>query len=273
MKKRILAALIAFSVLTVLLIGCHKSMDEEVLVVPYPLHPVMNCSYSPYYGDTLVCLPNGNGADYIVSPVNSPGAGRYYSWPVGMIIDHYTGAINVTQSEPGMRYMVGFVKQGSTDTCLTPLIVTGMSYMDSVHVLSDSQNTSSPYFNADPNLFSACASGNCQIDINGQVTNKNIAINKTTGVIDLQKTLDQGAFGLNPVNGDYIEVTLTYKINDGCTKGVQKMKLKFMYFNSKAQIDVALINEVLSKQASIRGGNTNTSYKPRPPLIIITRYN
>src|SRR6185436_3342619 len=149
MKKRILAALIAFSVLTVLLIGCHKSMDEEVLIVPYPLHPVMNCPYAPDYRDTLVCLPNGNGADYIVSPVNSPGAGRYYSWPVGMTIDHFTGAINVTQSEPGMRYMVGFVKQGSTDTCLTPLIVTGMSYMDSVHVLSDNQNTSSPYFNAD----------------------------------------------------------------------------------------------------------------------------
>jgi hypothetical protein len=233
----------------------------------------MDCPYAPDYGDTLVCLPNGNGADYIVSPVNSPGAGRYYSWPVGMTIDHYTGAINVTQSEPGMRYMIGFVKQGSTDTCLTPLIITGMSYMDSVHVLSDSQNTTSPYFNADPNLFSACASGNCQIDINGQVTNKKIAINKITGVIDLQKTLDQGAFGLNPVNGDLIEVTLIYKINDGCTKGVQRMNLKFIYFTNKSQIDVALINEVLSKQASIRSGNTNTSYKPRPPLIIITRYN
>ena len=129
-----------------------------------------------------------------------------------------------------MRYMIGFVKQGSTDTCLTPLIISGMSYMDSVHVLSDGQKISLPYFNADPNLSSACASGNCQFDINGEANNQNIAVNKTTGVIDLQKTLDQGAFGLYPVNGDLIEVTIIYKINDGCTNAVQKIKLKFMYF-------------------------------------------
>ena len=274
MKKRILSAFIAISTFSILLFACHKPSDEPgEEVVPFPQNPIMNCPYAPDYGDTLICVPNGNGPDYIVSPVNNPGPGKYYSWPMGMTIDRITGAINVTKSETGMRYMIGFVKQGTTDTCLTELVIAGLSYVDSVHVLSDGQTSTLPYTNADVNLFSACASGNCQIDINGQVTNKNIAINKTTGEIDLQKTLDQGAFGLNPVNGDLIEVTLSYKINDGCTKGVQKMKLKFMYFNSKAQIDIALINEVLSKQASIRGGNTNTSFKPRPPLIIITRYN
>ena len=233
----------------------------------------MNCPNAPDYGDTLICSKNGNGPDYIVSPVNNPGAGRYLSWPAGMTIDPVTGAINVSQSEAGLRYLIGFVKQGTTDTCLTPLIISGMSYLDSVFVLSNGQKTSVPYFNADATAVSACVSGNCEFDMNGQAAKDKVFINTTTGIIDLQKTLDQGAFGLNPVNGDLIEVTLSYKINDGCTKGVQKMNLKFMYFNNKSQIDIALINEVLSKQASIRGGNTNPGYKPRPPLIIITRYN
>jgi len=274
MKKRILTALVAFSVLAVLLIACHKSKDEpEPEVVPFPQNPVMNCPYSPDYGDTLICIPNGNGPDYIISPVNNPGTGKYFSWPIGLKIDRFTGAINVTQSESGMRYLIGFVKQGTTDTCISQIVIAGMSYIDSVHVLSQGQTSTSPYTDADANLFSACATGNCQIDLNGKLTSMKIAINKTTGEIDLQKTLDQGAFGPNPVNGDYIEATMLYKVDNGCSNSVKRINLKFMYFNNKSQIDAALISEVLAKQASVRGGNIIDTYlKPRPPLIIITRY-
>jgi len=273
MKKRILTVLIAFSALSVLLIACHKSTDEpEVLVVPYPLHPVMNCPYAPDYGDTLICTPNGNGPDYIISPVNNPGAGRYFSWPMGMKIDQITGAINVSQSEAGIIYMIGFVKQGSTDTCLTPLIISGMSYLDSVFVLSNGQKTSVPYFNGDVNLASACVSGNCEFDMNGQAAKDKVFVNTTTGIIDLQKTLDQGAFGSTAENGDVVETTIRYRINDGCTNKVQKLKVQLMYFTNKSQIDVALINEVLSRQSNIRNRNSNAG-SPRPPLIIITRYN
>ena len=275
MKKRILTALIAFSVLSVLLIACHKSTDEpEVQLVPFPLNPVWNCPYSPDYGDTLICTPNGNGPDYIVSPVNNPGAGRYLSWPAGMTIDPVTGAINVSQSESGMRYLIGFVKQGTTDTCLTPLIISGMSYLDSVFVLSSGQKTSVPYFNADATVVSACISGNCEFDMNGQAAKDKVFVNTTTGIIDLQKTLDQGAFGLTAENGDLIETTIRYRINDGCTNKVQKLKVQLMYFTNKSQIDAALINTILMRQSNIRNGNIiNAGGSPRPPLIIITRYN
>jgi len=275
MKKRILIAFIAFSVLSVLLIACHKSTDEpEEWIVPFPLNPVWNCPYSPFYGDTLICTPNGNAPDYIISPVNNPGAGTYFSWPIGMKIDHYTGAINVSQSEAGMRYLIGFVKQGTTDTCLTPLIISGMSYMDSVFVLSSGQTTSVPYFNADATVVSACISGNCEFDMNGQAAKDKVFVNTTTGIIDLQKTLDQGAFGPTAVNGDMVETTIRYRINDGCTNKVQKLMVQLMYFDSKSQIDVGLINTILMKQSNIRNGNIiNTGINPRPPLIIITRYN
>jgi hypothetical protein len=49
--------------------------------------------------------------DYIITPVNSPGTGKYLAWPIGMKIDSTTGAINVSKSESGLRYMIGFVKQ------------------------------------------------------------------------------------------------------------------------------------------------------------------
>ena len=233
----------------------------------------MNCPYAPDYGDTLICSPKGNGQDVIVSPINNPGAGKFLTWPMGMMIDSITGAINISQSEPGLRYMIGFIKQGTTDTCLTPLIISGMSYLDSVFVLSAGEKTSIPYFNANSYLNTVCASGNCEFDIKGKAAKDNVVVNTSTGVIDLQKTLDQGAFGTFPENGDVVETTIRYRINDGCSDKEQKIKVKLMYFTNKSQIDVALINEVLSKQASIRSGNTNSSYKPRPPLIIITRYN
>jgi len=79
---------------------------------------------------------------------------------------------------------------------------------------------------------------------------------------------------LAPINGDLVETTLLYRVSDGCTNAVQRIKLKFMYFDSKSQIDVGLINTILMKQSNIRNGNIiNTGINPRPPLIIITRYN
>ena len=63
---------------------------------------------APIYGDTIVFDQPVNG-DYIVKPVNPPGAGKYFAWPVGMSLDQNTGAIDLTQSQTGMKYMIGFV--------------------------------------------------------------------------------------------------------------------------------------------------------------------
>ena len=61
--------------------------------------------------------------------------GTYLSWPDGLKINSDTGAINLTQSETGQRYSIAFVKNGTTDTCMSQLIVAGAAYMDSVYVL------------------------------------------------------------------------------------------------------------------------------------------
>src|ERR1700730_9823434 len=131
-----------------------KTDSQAVQSVPYPQSPVTGCSYAPDYGDSIIYPQPTNGPDYVVSPVNNPGTGKYFSWPGGMVIDSLPGAINVTKSQTGQRYDIGFVKTGSTDTCLKSLIIAGAAYMDSVYVLANNEKLALPYFNANPYLVS-----------------------------------------------------------------------------------------------------------------------
>src|ERR1700748_878401 len=55
---------------------------------PYPQVPLNGCYFAPVYGDSIIYPQPTNGQDYIVGPVNSPGAGKYLSWPAGMVIDY-----------------------------------------------------------------------------------------------------------------------------------------------------------------------------------------
>src|ERR1700761_5790514 len=59
-------------------------------VLPYPAAPLTGCSYDPSYGDSIIFPQPTNGQDYIVTPVNSPGPGKYMAWPVGLAIDSVT---------------------------------------------------------------------------------------------------------------------------------------------------------------------------------------
>ena len=80
---------------------------------------------SPIYGDSIIYPQPTSGSDYIFRPVNNPGTGKYFSWPIGMVIDSVSGAIDVTKSQTGQRYDIGFIKSGTTDTCLSQLIIGG----------------------------------------------------------------------------------------------------------------------------------------------------
>ena len=146
--------------------------------------------------------------------------------------------------------------------------------MDSVYVLSQNEKTAWPYYNADPYLTSVCATGNCQFDITNQANAQKVKVDKSTGKIDLQQTLNQGAFGLLPLNGDIVETTIYYRVNDGCNTSIQKIKVQLMYFNRKSDIGSGLLGTLLSKLTNLLNGNIiSASANPRPPLIIITRYN
>jgi len=245
--------------------------------VPFPLTPVTGCSYSPNYGDTIIYPQPNNGQDYIVTPINNPGAGKYLSWPIGMVIDSTTGAINVTQSETGMKYAIGFVKNGTTDTCLSTLIIGGAAYMDSIYVLANGATAASPYYDANPLLPPVCSGGGCTFDVTGSAANQKVVMNTATGVIDLTKTLNGtgllgGVFGLLPLNGQTVTSRIYYRLNDASNNALQHIDVQFVYYYSRSQIGQGLLNNVLTKLTNILMGNMISTYSdPRPPLIVIVR--
>ena len=265
-----------------------KSDTVTVPPPPFPQHTANNDSSSGaqapscpallIYGDTIV-FPQPTASDDIIKPVNNPGAGKYFSWPVGMVLDQNTGAIDLTQSQTGMRYIMGFVPAGTKDTCLSTLIIGGAAYFDSVYVFADSQTMASPYFEANPYLPSPCANGGCTFDVTGSAAAQKVIVNKTTGVIDLQKTLNGtgllgGAFGLLPVSGSSITTTIYYKINYGSNNALQQIQVQLMYYDKKSLIGAGLLGGLINKVNNVFSGNIiSTSTNPRPPLVIMTRYN
>jgi hypothetical protein len=310
MKKDLQIHILFFAVLLFAAISCKKSMDSDSRPVnqpggqrphadsaaalltqpipkvdsagqaPYPVQANMGCPGAPDYGDSILFLqPMPNGQDYIVKPVNNPGPGTFYSWPLGMQIDSSTGAIDFSKSETGERYTIGFVKQGSTDTCLVSIILAGAAYEDNVYVLSNSQTKAAPYFNANPLLTNVCGSngnsnGSCNFDVTGSANQARITVDNNTGVIDLQKTLKDGAFGLIPLNGATVQVPIYYRLNDASNDALQSTTIQIMYYYSKSQIPPSLLGNIDGRQNNLLQNLLITIFgRPKPSLIIITRVN
>jgi hypothetical protein len=260
-----------------------KSDTTVVPTPPFPQHTAdsagPSCPALPIYGDTLI-FQQPSAGDYIVYPVNAPVAGKYFAWPVGMVLDQNSGAINITQSQTGMRYILGYVKAGTTDTCLQQLIIGGAAYYDSVYVFENGVTTAPPYFEANPYLPSVCANGGCTFDVTGSAAAQKVVVDKNTGVIDLQKTLDGtllglgGAFGLIPVNGATVTTTIYYRINYGSNNALQNIQVQLQYYNKKSLISGPLLGGIVNALDNVLAGHViSTTTSPRPPLVIMTRYN
>ena len=196
-----------------------------------------------------------------------------------MVIDPNTGAINVTKSETGLKYAIGFVKDGTTDTCLSTLVIGGAAYMDSVYVIQAGQKNALPYFDANPYLPSICQGNGCTFDVGGAARQQKVIINTASGVIDLDKTLNGsgllglgGAFGLLPVNGSTITTRIYYKLNDASNQALQHIDVQLQYFDTRSAIGAGLLGNVINKLNNLLSGNMiSNSANPRPPLIIIVR--
>lgn len=243
---------------------------------PYPTILGQQCVYSPDYGDSVI-YSQPSGGDYFISPQNTQGnQGTYLSWPAGLIIDANTGTINLTLSQTGQRYDIAFVKSGTTDTCISQLIVAGSSYMDSVHVITFGTETASPYFNANPAVPSPCQQGSsgigCSFDYNGFAKGQGIDIDKKTGIIHLKNTADK-IFGTNPVNGMTVNTTIFYTMNDNSNNAPQQMPLRFIYYDRVSDIPPALLATITSRLNSANNNQllTKGPATVRPPLIIIVR--
>jgi hypothetical protein len=192
------------------------------------------------------------------------------------VIDPKTGIIDLSASQTGQRYSVGFVLNGSTDTCLAPLIVAGASYMDSVYVLSESDTTSTPYFNANP-FAGSPRQGNsgqgkgCQFDYNDYAKWQGVIVDKKTGYIDLKNTTKKINFN-TLINGQYLITRIYYKLNDNSNNASQMIQLKLIYYIHKSDIPPALLAQVSNRSSrALNYQLLDNGPAPGPPLIMIVR--
>ena len=191
-------------------------------------------------------------------------------------MDSKTGAIDLTKSETGQRYSVGFVKSGTTDTCISQLIVGGVSYMDSIYVLNHSDTTSRPYFNANPYGSSPCnGSGGqgpgCQFDYNNYAKNQGIIIDKKTGFIDLKKTTKNLNFAML-WNGESLTTRIYYKLNDNSNNASQMIQVKLIYYAHKSDVPPNIAAQVTQNlYNTLNNALVSKGPSARPPLIVIVR--
>ncbi len=297
MKQNLFKGLIILLVTFFCAISCKKSLDpsnpDPVVIVPphdttqstppvpppipYPVNPVPECSYAPDYGDSVIYTQPATNGDYYVYPQNNQGIqGTYLSWPGGLVMNSKTGSIDLTQSQTGERYSVAFVKDGTTDTCMSQLIVAGAYYMDSVYVVTMS-DTLKPYFNANPNWPSPCLTNQgegCKFDYNNYAKNQGIVIDQKTGNIDINQTMKNSLFGLLPLNGMTVNTTIYYWLNDNSNYADQKVPLQMVYYNHRSDIPPNLLTSITNTLLNTLGDLLlSKSPAPRPPLIIIVRDN
>jgi hypothetical protein len=237
-----------------------------------------------------VYLKPKKGGDFFASPVNNIGIdGTYFSWPEGLKINRNTGAINLSQSETGVRYNVAFVKKGTTDTCVSQLITGGITYLDGIYVLDQQDTLAKPIFNANPFAAPICdnssdtdygnngnGNGNnkCVFDNDapGQRANdQKLRVRTQSGIINLKRSVNDGLFGKNPKNGDTKNVQIRYQLNDASQKANQKITVQVMYYDKASNVPVTLQQEIAGKRNSLFNYHI-VKGKPRPPLLIIAGY-
>jgi hypothetical protein len=245
--------------------------------VPVPENYSMNCPSAPKYGDSII-YPSGTFGqkDYLISPLNNPLPGRYLSWPVGLVINDSTGTINVTRSETGLRYYIGFVQNGAKDTCLSSLTIGGASFQDSIYVQNSLVKSNVyPYFNGNNHVIDICGQhGECLWDISNNANHQNIRMDRNTGVIDLDKTLQEGAFGLNPVNGATLNANIYYTLGHNSDDAIESLTVQFMYYDHLSSIPPAIKAKIDSRKMNALGYSVldaGTVPVVRPPIVIIVR--
>jgi hypothetical protein len=260
------------------------------------------------YTDTIL-FPAELPSDYIVKPINKL-SGTYGAFPDGLKINSLNGNIDITESETGLRYIVWFVPTGTSDTCKKYLTVSGINFTDSIYVLANNPGVAKPVYNANPLKLADC-SGGCEFDdghddddgdgfadeppLGQQVIPQGIAMSKSTGAINLKKSISNGALGKNPVSGTYKDFMLNYRISDKSAKALNKIGFRMYFYKTKAEIPASLKKELADKKSLVlldddssaddhslptakTATNTSTTarkgageVKCRPPYIIVTQ--
>jgi hypothetical protein len=247
------------------LLACSKPGNSDVGPGPYKLS----------YGDSILYLKStGNN---IVYPVNAR-IGTYEGFPEGIEIDDNTGAINLDNSETGLRYRITHTDLDGIKTT-TMVVLSGITFTDHFYRLSTGDSIANPVYNASPSRILPLNGSN--FDEGNLANGGGCAVRTDNGKINLSESVRNGVFGINPSNDDKKEIEIKYRINDGSGKSLNKLKVLLYWYNSMADVPQYLwdiLNDRTSQGVFLRNGVANGNdiagrneqlAKPRPPCVII----
>jgi hypothetical protein len=277
----------------------------ETPPTPEPVPPMLD------YGDSIFYVKGKPGVDEYIAPKQPPGVkGKYVSWPAGLVMDETTGRINLSLSPHGISFTIGFINISINDTTLITITISGVNYRSGIYVLENNDTLAVPYYNESISLLGllglsddndypppspdGSGGGNDKAEFDdgydddngnghddepplGQRANdQNVRVRTTSGVINLKKSVIDGAFGPNPKSGDMKQVRIYYRLNDNTRWALQYIDVTLYYYEYESDIPSSLLSNVRKlmneDQARASGRVTTTDCKPRPPQIIITRY-
>lgn len=272
------------------ILACESSLTDDDTDPINGTDQPFNCN-SFSYADTIFYI--SEAVDNKIRPLQELN-GRFSAFPEGLQLDSLSGEIDINKSETGLKYKVSFSPASSPDSvCEFELIIGGVNYLDKVYVLGQNDFLANPVFNANAAALSPCDDDDdnddddddCKFDEvgpdNSKLADLGIEIDSSTGVIDLKKTVENKAFGENPVNGSALEVKMYYRLQDNSLGALNGLDLKIFYFNTLQDVPQSLLDELEEKKSGILG--TTSSYipqnarvsadnpktKPRPPYLII----
>ncbi len=235
--------------------------------------------YNLSYGDSRLYLrPQSN--DYIVYPTERrPGV--YEGFPDGIEIDEESGAINVSDSETGLRYRITHTAPDGTQTT-TMVVLSVITFFDKFYNLSQHDSVAFPVYNA-TNGIPLPITGSV-FDEGGLANGSGCEVGTINGQINLAQTVRNGIFGSNPSNDDRKDIDIVYRLNDASGKAVNKIRVRLYYYTSMATVAPDLLETLRDREelgvflkntpVPSNGGGTSAARqlreaKPRPPCVII----
>ena len=241
-------------------LGCNKPADGTA--GPYKLS----------YGDSILYLKT-SGSN-IIYPIEQR-SGTYTGFPEGIEIDNNTGAINLDNSETGLRYRVTHTATDGTITT-TMVVLSGVTFTDHFYKMATGDSIAPPVYNASP--FRILPLSGSNFDEGNIANGGGCSVRTDNGKINLAESVRNGVFGHNQVNDDNKEIEIKYRINDGSGKSLNKLKVKLYWYNSMSDVPQYLwdiLNDRTTQGVFLRGAVTETAQtgnqlaKPRPPCVII----
>lgn len=230
--------------------------------------------YKLSYGDSILYLKSG-GSNIVYPTVHRDGV--YTGFPEGIEIDEQTGAINIENSETGLRYRITHVSTKG-DTTTTMVVLSGITFKDHFYYLSAGDSIALPIYNSSENRILPLSGSTFD---EGNVANGGgCSVRTDNGKINLTETIRNGVFGFPPRNDAQQTFEIKYRINDGSGKSLNKLKVLLYWYNTLADVPQYvwdILNERTSQGVFLRnnilapgeGGITGRAAKPRPPCVII----